>query len=453
MHLSCSPPASPAPGGDLSRRGGHAVRAGGLLGAAPAGLRPYGDVRGSTGEAREDQDITRGVPGFLQQGTGAKVQSLAAVAPRRGRAPSVRSDLGRQPKRPELPVPCLQLRHLRAERDGGAAAAVPAAGGRGCEAGADGASGVRCSSVDCSIIRFSGGRIGTFSERGAAGRIQALCPPMSHETHAATAAALDGKIYVMGGFFTRRAVQVFDTASGSWGGAPALTCERWFAAAAVVGNRIYMTGGWEGKGSQSRSSMETWIPGSSEGWRPGKNPKARRSAHAAVELAGKLVLLGGRDGQHQWLKHVQSFDPSSQTWQDLPPLREPRAALAAATLGGKIFVVGGYDGSSVLCSVEIFDPAEGSWSSGPRLGRARNSHVAEAVSGRLYVLGGDTSEAIRSTEVFDPSRGCWAEGPTLKHPRDMSAAAAWDKTLYVLGGYSFHPDVSETAKSVEVLPS
>ncbi|CAE7235462.1 klhl3 [Symbiodinium natans] len=281
----------------------------------------------------------------------------------------------------------------------------------------------------------------------------ALCPPMSHETHAATAAALDGKIYVMGGFFTRRAVQVFDTASGSWGGAPALTCERWFAAAAVVGNRIYMTGGWEGKGSQSRSSMETWIPGSSEGWRPGKNPKARRSAHAAVELAGKLVLLGGRDGQHQWLKHVQSFDPSSQTWQDLPPLREPRAALAAATLGGKIFVVGGYDGSSVLCSVEIFDPAEGSWSSGPRLGRARNSHVAEAVSGRLYVLGGDTSEAIRSTEVFDPSRGCWAEGPTLKHPRDMSAAAAWDKTLYVLGGYSFHPDVSETAKSVEVLPS
>ncbi|CAE7210612.1 Klhl18 [Symbiodinium natans] len=275
-----------------------------------------------------------------------------------------------------------------------------------------------------------------------------LCPPMS-ATCCATAAALDGKIYVMGGVETGgRTVQVFDTASSSWGQGPTLSCDRELAAAAVVGDRIYVTGGVGNGGALS--SMESWSPGSGEeGWSEGPDSGKGRSGHAAVGLEGKLVLLGGSDGRN-FLNSVQSFDPSTQQWQELRPLHERRNGVAAAALGGKIYAVGGHDRYSIFSSVEVFDPANGSWGFGPSLGQARCSHKAAALSdGRLYVLGGDFSEALRSTEVFDPSRGCWAKGPELKHPRKMFTAAAWDGALYVLGGDGF----SESQKSVEVLPN
>lgn len=273
----------------------------------------------------------------------------------------------------------------------------------------------------------------------------AFCPSLPHPTYQAAAAALDGKIYVIGGQQTRRTVQILDVSNKTWSQGPELTCERRYAAAAVIGNSLYVAGGLDASGSSSLSSMECWSPQSAQAWSLGPDSGQRRFAHAAVELEGKLVLLGGHDGS-QCLKSVQRFDPATERWEQLPPLREPRANLTAAVVGGKIFAVGGNYGSSVLSSVEVFDPADGgAWSPGPSLRRGRHCHAAAQVAGRLYVLGGNRSEA----EIFEESAGSWVEGPTLKHPRTYAAAAVWDGTLYVLGGDTD----SESQRSVEVLPS
>ena len=275
---------------------------------------------------------------------------------------------------------------------------------------------------------------------------EAACPPLPHPTYQAAAAALDGKIYVIGGQQTRRTVQILDLSNNTWSQGPELSCKRYSAAAAVVGSRLYVAGGVDASGS-ILSSMECWSPQSAQACSWGPDSGQRRSHHAAVELEGKLVLLGGHDGS-QFLTHVQRFDAGSQRWEQLPPLRERKKGLAAAVLGGKLFAVGGYNGGNPLSSVEVFDPADGGWSPGPSLGRARDCHAAAAVAGRLYVIGGDSSDTRHSTEVFEESAGSWAEGPALKHPREFSAAAVWDGTLYVLGG-----EDSQSRTSVEVLPS
>ncbi|CAE7456190.1 klhl3 [Symbiodinium sp. CCMP2592] len=276
----------------------------------------------------------------------------------------------------------------------------------------------------------------------------AVCPPLQHPTYSATAAALDGRIYVIGGEHTQRTVQIFDISRNVWSQGPELSCQRVCAAAAVIGSRIYVTGGSDRSDNSRLSSMECWSPQSAGGWSLGTDSGQRRCEHAAVELQGRLVLLGGYDGS-QLLAHVQRFDPGSERWEELPPMRERRSALAAAVVSGKIFAVGGYAGKE-LSSVEVFDPANGgSWGTGPSLlSRRRACHAAATVAGRLYVFGSNISAAQRSTEFFDASAGSWAEGPALKHPRCHSAAAVWDDTLYVLGG-----EASETRKSVEVLPS
>ncbi|CAE7244321.1 MX1 [Symbiodinium microadriaticum] len=123
----------------------------------------------------------------------------------------------------------------------------------------------------------------------------AACPPLQHPARAAAAAALDGKIYVIGGEQTRRTVQILDVSNKTWSQGTDLRCERRYAAAAVIGNSIYVTGGWDASNS-SLSSMECWSPQSAQAWSLGPDSGQRRYNHAAVELEGKLVLLGGHDG-------------------------------------------------------------------------------------------------------------------------------------------------------------
>ncbi|CAE7335694.1 KLHL4 [Symbiodinium sp. CCMP2456] len=161
----------------------------------------------------------------------------------------------------------------------------------------------------------------------------AACPPLQHPTFKAAAAALNGKIYLIGGEETRRTVQIFDISGQAWSRGPDLSCERRRAAPAVVGNSIYATGGRNGSSPHPLSSMEFWSPESAQGWSLGPDSGQRRCGHAAVELQNKLVLLGGSDGPGSRLTHVQRFDPSTGRWEPLPPLRERRRGLAAAVVG------------------------------------------------------------------------------------------------------------------------
>ncbi|CAE7456184.1 Klhl1 [Symbiodinium sp. CCMP2592] len=277
----------------------------------------------------------------------------------------------------------------------------------------------------------------------------AVCPPLQHPTYVATAAALDGKIYLIGGIHTGHSVQILDISGNLWSQGPELRCEREYAAAAVIGNTIYVTGGLDAISRKPLSSMECWSPQSAGGWSLGPDAGQCRWSHAAVELQGKLVVLGGYGDGSQRLAHVQRFDPGSERWEELPPMRERRSHLATAVVSGKIFAVAGYGSdNSQLSSLEVFDPAKNSWSPGPSLSRARTGHAAAAVAGRLYVLGCSNTDTWRSTEIFDESTGSWAEGPTLIQPRGSSATAVWNDTLYVLGG-----NWSGSEKSVEVLPN
>eukprot|EP00966_Prymnesium_polylepis_P268265 6197266-Prymnesium_polylepis.1 len=81
----------------------------------------------------------------------------------------------------------------------------------------------------------------------------------------------------------------------------------------------------------------------------------RNSAAAAV-VGGKIYVSGGRSGSN-YLSSVEVYDPARSVWAAAPSMATVRFAAAAAVVGGKIYVSGGDNASNFLSSVEVYDPA------------------------------------------------------------------------------------------------
>src|SRR6478609_2497982 len=72
-----------------------------------------------------------------------------------------------------------------------------------------------------------------------------LAPMLAGRGEAAVA-ALDGKIYVMGGYNTSRTFQIYDIAADAWTQGPPLLAGTDNAAAIAYGGKIYLFGGEAG---------------------------------------------------------------------------------------------------------------------------------------------------------------------------------------------------------------
>jgi hypothetical protein len=128
---------------------------------------------------------------------------------------------------------------------------------------------------------------------------------------------------------------------------------------------------------------------------------APRSTHDAVVVGDLLYVVGGWSmnggGAENSEFHGDAlvFDLSREDarWERLPTPPFRRRALAAAAIGGKVYVLGGLTGDGkVVKSVDIYDPARRAWSRGPELPGGKLQGFAPSafgVAGRLYVSGKD----------------------------------------------------------------
>lgn len=144
------------------------------------------------------------------------------------------------------------------------------------------------------------------------------------------------KLYRIGGFTAKNAdgeendlwsqagVACFDPQTGGWQDLPDLPEPRSSFDAAVLGDRIYVVGGWAMKGQD----------------------------------------------ETEWLKSAHVLDLSKETlrWETLPEPPFQRRALSVAARNGKIYVIGGMQSrGGPTTRVDVFDVASQTWSRGPNL--------------------------------------------------------------------------------------
>jgi len=211
-----------------------------------------------------------------------------------------------------------------------------------------------------------------------------LAPVPSQRTEVA-AAAVGSRIWVLGGYgsdgTTLATAEAFDTGAGTWSRGPDLPVAVNHAMAATLDGVLYVAGGNDDQGPSTQLAR---LDGN--GWRTLAALPQGRSAGGLVALDGRLYLVGGVvDGG--LAADTQVYDPDADRWSSAPGLPTPREHLGAAAAGGRVYVVGGRVrgvGNS-LAAAEVFDPGAGRWSAVADLPTARGGLAATATAGGLVV--------------------------------------------------------------------
>lgn len=235
-------------------------------------------------------------------------------------------------------------------------------------------------------------------------------------------------------------VQRFNAEDGSWTDLPALPEGRSSHDAVVIGDTLYVVGGWtldhEAKGGSWPAEMFTLdLSRDDAAWERAATPFARR-ALAVATAGGKLFVLGGMDAERQISQEVEVYDPATGAWSKAPDFPGQGFGMAAVGAGSTLFASGA-DGV-----VHQYDVEASTWGRASEMALPRFFHrLVASQDGTVWALGG-----IRATQsgarirIAEPVGGERArDAITVRVPSPMPSknrqgAAVLGDGAYFFGG-------------------
>jgi serine/threonine protein kinase/N-acetylneuraminic acid mutarotase len=255
------------------------------------------------------------------------------------------------------------------------------------------------------------------------------------EGSAATEA--DGTIWIFGGVGADNRVsglhEGYDPAIDSWKGAEDLPVPVQHAMAVTWQDTPVVIGGWRTEATNATVATDrVWRVVNSR-WVELPALSQPRAAAAAAVVGERIIVTGGVGADGKLLNTTEIFDGTS--WKLGAPIPTPRQMLAAASDDKLVYAVGGSDGTSELAAVEAYDPAADKWATLPEVPGARSDLGLAETDGRLVVVGGIAGgQAVKSVVALDLATQSWNGLPDLGTARHGMAVAGVGKTVYVVGG-------------------
>ncbi|PIO63735.1 kelch repeat protein [Teladorsagia circumcincta] len=132
--------------------------------------------------------------------------------------------------------------------------------------------------------------------------------PMSHDRSGHAVAALDGSIYVVGGY---------DPCRNQWASVAPLGTKRFQCSVSVLNGCLYAVGGW------TESSAERFDPRVGK-WEQIRPMTAHRACFGSAVLGEHLYAAGGHSGL-ELLGSAENYDPRTNTWTAVADMNEKRS--------------------------------------------------------------------------------------------------------------------------------
>jgi len=252
--------------------------------------------------------------------------------------------------------------------------------------------------------------------------------------------ALDGRVFVIGGFGPGAEpvpfVEAYDPATNTWEPVAPLPVALHHPAAAVVGSRLFVAGGYTGgrvRWTPSQALFE-YDPARAS-WATRAPMPTARGALAAAVVNGRLHAVGGSADRPTQAHEV--YDPATDRWTVANPLPTARDHLAAVAFQNRLWTIGGRESffGTQFATVEVYDPATDSWRVGPSLPTARGGLAAAALADRILVFGGEAPFRIfNATEMYEVAGNRWIAKAPMPTPRHGIGAAVVGGRVYVPGG-------------------
>lgn len=269
-------------------------------------------------------------------------------------------------------------------------------------------------------------RYGNFSERSfcyapSTGRIYYISSPRYGEAlgHVGAGVVTEGNdIIVAGEASARRMARQKDLnveiyrykveAQGSWDHLTSAEYRDSYGLGSL-GDTLYLIGGLMKLKNQYliTNCVERWsLQGGP--WRSAAPLPMPLAYHSVVRIKERLYVIGGRTPQSYRMddepdrlsNRLLEYDPSTNKWTELCPMKYSKYRCSVVVLHGEIYVMGGIGcegvdrGQSRHCldAVEIYNPDGDYWRDGLRLPCAQlslrtNASNAGVVGGKIYVCG------------------------------------------------------------------
>ncbi|MFN7291526.1 MAG: Kelch repeat-containing protein [Pirellula sp.] len=212
-------------------------------------------------------------------------------------------------------------------------------------------------------------------------------------------------VYRMGGMQARNekgadadlysldSVASFDPATKTWADLPKMPTPRSSHRAAVVGNKLYVFGGWSIVGGETGDWMKEGLvldlANQDQGWRKFPQPAERRALDV-VAARGKIWMIGGLTPDDEVSDEVHVFDIETEKWELGPKLPGPLPignGIAAIASKDDVFV-SGMDGK-----VYKLDAEASSWTEAGKLPSGRIHHrMVSLDDGSLVTVGGSSRQ-------------------------------------------------------------
>ena len=272
------------------------------------------------------------------------------------------------------------------------------------------------------------------------------------------------------GDMTLDRVQAYDPATDTWAPKRDMPTTRARMAAVTFDGMIYVFGGADRRSGNVLDAVEVYNPEAGErgAWKKlAKLPKAVSAASAAV-IGDKIYVIGGwdRGAQQEVYGTVFEYDPKEDEFDQKRDMPTPRGGLGVAAFGGKIYAIGGWDlEEGVLNVVEVYDPTTDTWEAKKPMPISRALFGITTLSGRIFAIGGlgtfsdgGNDEVLKRVDVYNPANDEWVIDEAIPLPRGRAgvpATVAGGK-IYVPGGragvQSFPSIYEYTPGSLSVSP-
>ena len=220
--------------------------------------------------------------------------------------------------------------------------------------------------------------------------------------------AYDGKLYRIGGFTARNEagedndlwsqslVACYDPASGAWRDLPQLPEPRSSFDAAVLGAKIYVSGGWNLHGGDNATWLTTAyaldLSSATPTWERLPDPPFQRRALSVAAYDGKIFVVGGMQQQGGPTTRVDVFDPDTQQWSRGPNLPGEEEMEG---FGNSAFAIDGHLYVSTISGNLLRLASDGStWEIDRKLERARFFHRMLPFGKRHLVLVGGANMSV-----------------------------------------------------------
>jgi hypothetical protein len=238
--------------------------------------------------------------------------------------------------------------------------------------------------------------------------VPAIGPTFDPQAVAADPAT--GRVYAVGSATNASGSRaaVLDPATQKWSALPSMPSGRMDALAAVVGGKLYVTGG-------DNPQQVVYNPSTNQ-WSDTASPPVSYGDGTAIAVVGSdMYLVGGCGTGVCGETTVQVYHSASDTWTTAAPYPVPVSYAACGGIAGKVYCAGGYSDSFGSATASyVYDPASNSWSPIPALPTDLYGSAYAVANGQLLLSGGVTSDGTELTNqgfAFDPADDAWLALP------------------------------------------